>query len=130
MSENQLGRSKPDEILEALALDINNDMLFWRVSSNGLATTITNHNEDREIPQYRQQGLIPGTWLRPFNVTKALAELVLHAFILSEWLPSADTVEFRCEWSGLLERRLSDPDQMGYDAGQIARTNHIMTVSE
>jgi hypothetical protein len=129
--DNTLSRGKTDEILEMSAFPpALRSAEFWRVSPSGLATDVSTHLEDNEQVDHRQNGLHPGKWFCPFYVTRQLAPLVLHASQLSQRFPSAETVEFHCEWSGLLEREISDPDRMGYQSGKIARADQRVTLGE
>ncbi len=130
-SDSRLSKNGTEEILEFLAIDtMINRIGFWRVSPVGLATAISDHVEDRDSERHRAYGLHPGKWFWPFRLTCNLVELVLHASSFGQKFPSAERAEFRCEWSGLLERQISDPEQMGYDSGQIARVDHRITVGE
>jgi hypothetical protein len=130
-SDNTLSRGKTDEILEMVAFPPTLRTLeFWRVSPTGMATDISTHLEDNDVEHHRQNGLQPGKWFCPFYATRQLSQLVLHASQFSQRFPSVETVEFRCEWSGLRDRQISDADHMGYDSGQIARVDHRVTTGE
>lgn len=126
-SDSKIFHKSMEEILEFLSIDTRDRIGFWRVSPVGMATHIDTHFEDREnLPQ----GLHPGKWFWPLRLTHKLVQIVMHAGGLAEKFPSAETVEFRCEWSGLLERSLSDPEVMDCDPGNIARVDHCVTVGE
>ncbi len=81
---------------------------FWRVSPSGLVTNSRPHREDQD--DFSKFGLETGKWFWPFSMTHGLAEIVLHAQLFSELFSSAEVVEFRCEWSGLHDRALADPE--------------------
>jgi hypothetical protein len=64
-------------------------------------------------------------------LTRRLAEIVIHAQVYSQRFASVESVEFRCEWSGLLERELRDPDPtIHWPRGRIARVDHRVTVGQ
>jgi hypothetical protein len=129
-SDERIFRKSKDEILEFLSIDTRDRIGFWRVSPVGMATHISAHVEDREVNAWTQLGLRPGEWFWPLNLTRHLFQLVHHASEFSQKFPTAETVEFRCEWSGLRERMISDPDQLGYQSGKIARVDHRVTIGE
>ncbi len=129
-SDDKIFRKSMDELLEFLSIDTRDRIGFWRVSPVGMATQIGSHLEDKEVPAFSQYGLHPGKWFWPYRLTCNLAELVLHASEFSQKFSSAENVEFRCEWSGLRERKISDPDQMGFESGKVARIDHRITVGE
>jgi len=94
-----------DEILECAA-KIENNPSFWRFSPLAMGTDIRPHWEDIanvEAPKNVR-------WFAPYHFTHHLAEIVLHALVLSEQLKDADNIEFRCEWTGLAERQLAKFD--------------------
>lgn len=130
-SDAKVFRKSMDEILEFLSIDTRDRVGFWRVSPAGLATHIDTHFEDREIPIYAQRGLQPGKWFWPLRLTQNLAGLIFHASEFAQRYPSAETVEFRCEWSGLRERCIGDPDTFEReDPRSVARTGHCITIGE
>jgi hypothetical protein len=129
-SDEQLRRGNTDEILEFLGSpEIMSWTEFWRISPSGFVTNIRPHFEDNQ--EFTQRGLNPGKWFWPFFLTRRLTELVIHAFVYSQRFASAESVEFRCEWSGLLERELDDPDPtIRWPRGAIARVDHRVTVGQ
>lgn len=129
-SDSTIFRKSMDEILEFLSIDTRNRVGFWRVSSAGMATQIATHVEDRPNDVTARCGLYPGKWLSPYQLTRNLAELVLHAGEFSQKLPSATTVEFRTEWSGLRERRIAEPNALDDDPGGISRIDSRTTIGE
>jgi hypothetical protein len=129
-SDGRLARNQSDEILEFTAIDALNRLGFWRVSPLGMATDVSDHREDRENTHFSNSGLEAGTWFWPEKLTQNLAELIFHATFFAEKFPSVERVEFRCEWSGLSDRQLSDPDRMGYRSGKVARVDRRVTTGE
>jgi hypothetical protein len=129
-SDHELARGNTEEILEFCGSpEIMAWNEFWRISPSGLLTNIRPHFEDRE--EFRDRRLEPGKWFWPFFLTRRLAEVVIHANIFRQRFPSAELVEFRCEWSGLLEREISDPDPMiRWRPGEISRVDHRITTGE
>jgi predicted HicB family RNase H-like nuclease len=131
-SDRRLFRGRTEEILECVVLPgMASIAEFWRVSMDGLATDIRQHVEDQ--PDFAARGLEPEKWFSPFFMTRALAELVHHASIFAERFESAELVEFRCEWSGLREREISDADRdvaMTWGQGKIARVGEVATSTE
>src|SRR5258707_11171770 len=105
---------------------------FWRVSMDGLATHVRPFWEDREDMREHSRRE-PGTWFCPFYMVRSLAELTRHARSFAARFPTADTVEFRCEWLGLANREVFDPRQSVVDLwfpGKIARANQRVTVGD
>jgi hypothetical protein len=105
---------------------------FWRVSLEGLATHVRPFWEDREDMREHSKRE-PGTWFCPFYMVRSLAELTRHARAFAARFPTADTVEFRCEWHGLANREVFDPRQSVVDVwfpGKIARANHRVTIGK
>jgi hypothetical protein len=129
-SDDHLERGTTEEILEFIGPpEIMSWVEFWRMSPSGLVTNIRPHFEDNE--EFRQRGLEPGKWFWPFFLTRRLAEFVIHAHVFSQRFASADSVAFRCEWFGLLEREIADPDPMiHWIRGKIARVDHRVTAGE
>lgn len=123
-------QGKPEEILQTVLLPGTATITdFWRVSPRGLATDMEQFFEDQ--PSFAQRGLEPGKWFSPFFMTRSLMELVFHAGIFARRFPSAEALEFRCEWNGLREREVADPDPMvHWLPGKIAQTGEIITVAE
>jgi hypothetical protein len=130
-SDTTLWRGKTEEILEMVAFPpLLSRFEFWRVSPTGLATDISSHFEDDDREDHRQMGLHPGKWFYPSYMTRQITQLVLHASKLSQRFPSAESVEFCCQWSGLLEREISDLDLIGYNSGKIAWVDERVTTGE
>ncbi|MGO8869012.1 MAG: hypothetical protein ACLQME_21195 [Alphaproteobacteria bacterium] len=129
-SDDRLERGKTSEILEFFGPpQIMSQVDFWRISPTGLVSDIRSHFEDRE--DFLKRGLEPGKWFWPFFLTRRLAEVVIHSYVFSQRFASAESVEFRCEWSGLLERVISDPEPMvHWLPGKIARVDHRVTIGE
>jgi hypothetical protein len=61
-----------------------------------------------------------------------IAELVVHAGFLSDRFRTAESVEFRCEWTGLQERELKNLDRFAGDwlHASAARVNGRITECE
>jgi hypothetical protein len=125
-----LVQGKPEEILQTVLLPGTASITdFWRVSPRGLATDVEQFFEDQD--GFAKRGLEPGKWFSPFFMTRSLMELVFHAEVLARRFPSAEALEFRCEWDGLREREIADPDPMvHWLPGHIAQTDEIVTVAE
>lgn len=120
-----------DEILECVALPQNNvsSTELWRLSPMAIASDVRILPEDHE--RVRQVGLEPGKWFSPLFMTRQLYALIQHAYLFSLRLSSVVSVQFQCEWSGLAERELRDPDYMpGEWRGRIARINRRTTRGE
>ena len=128
-SDSDLKRGDLDEVLECFGSPPVIELEFWRVSPAGLATEIRSLREDRgDVPM---QGIETGTSLSPFFLVRDLALFVFHAHHLAKAFPSAGRIEFRCEWSGLLERSLADPHPLrGWKPGNISRTDHRIVTAE
>jgi len=132
-SDTRLRRGSIEEILECGLFpdkaNLRGSTEFWRVSPLGLATHIRPHFEDRE--DFRERNLEPGKWFCPFFLTRDIAELVFHAANFSQRFPSAKAIEFRCEFSGLLEREIGDARPLvHWLPGKIARVDHRITTYE
>ena len=129
-SDSKILRGHSNEILECVALpDVVETIGFWRVSATGLTTDIRPHFEDRK--SFHDSP--PARKFCPFFMTRHLAELVHHAYLLGEKFRTAERVAFRCEWTGLLEREVWDPDpatMMTWLPGKVARTDHCITEAE
>jgi hypothetical protein len=101
---------------------------FWRVSMDGFATHVRPLWEDREnMRDYSKRE--PGTWFWPFYMVRSLAELTRHARALAARFAAADTVEFRCEWHGLVNREIFDP-RLDWFPGKIGRADHRVTTGK
>ena len=129
--DGNLERSKMSEILEcAVTPPVASSLELWRASPAGLVADVRTLDEDDE--RFSQLGLRPGKWFCPFFLTRNLAELVLHAHLFSRRFPVTEAVEFRCEWSGMQERELADPDSTfgHWERGHIARADHRVTIAQ
>ena len=101
---------------------------FWRITPKGFASHICKYHEDQE--HMRKVGE-PGKWFWPYSLIRDLHELVLHAYLLSERFEKAEFVEFRCEWWGLRDRELADPQPgIHWLPGKIAKMDHRVTTGE
>ncbi len=129
-SDSDLKRGATDEVLECFGFPpVLFSLEFWRISGAGFATDIRPLFEDR--PNFVDRGLEPGRWFCPFMAVRDLAVIVYHAQQFAKEFPSAERVEFRCEWSGLLEREIADPDpQHGWLPGKFSRVDHRVTTGE
>jgi hypothetical protein len=129
-SDSELKRGSFDEVLECFGFPpVLLELEFWRVSPVGLATSIGPLQEDCGRPN--QHSLEPGQWLSPFFMVRDLAAFVFHAHYFAKEFPSVERIEFRCEWSGLLERTLADPHPLGrWRPGNISRTDHRIVTGE
>lgn len=116
-----------DEVLECVAsIAVPARIEFWRVSSQAFATHISLHSEDEEYGPASEQ-----IRLSPVYLTRNLADIVLHATVLSDRVKGADAAEFRCEWSGLAGRELVDKsDPLAASAGKVARVDAGLTRGE
>lgn len=105
---------------------------YWRVTPDGRATIVRLYLEDRpDFCTLRKTG--PGTWISLHHLVVVVSEIVTHARLLSREFTSARTVQFRCTWNGLENRRLSDFNQLvavSLYGGYIARTNTRTTSGE
>lgn len=100
---------------------------FWRVSPRGLATIIRGYAED--VPQPNAQPPIkPGTCLSPDVLTQEVAELVFHARAFSRLFAGVRVVTFRCEWWGLADRELFDPDSRWPHKGPALGDHRVATL--
>ena len=83
---------------------------FWRVSPDGMATSVRAYQEDR-LPDWGYAGgSSPGTWFWLRGMAQEIAEMIRHARALAERFEAPETVSFRAEWSGLQGRMLGDPE--------------------
>jgi hypothetical protein len=99
LETNLLGETQ----LEATIPDV------WRITTDGRASVWRPYREDRaRVPHLAAQGLTPGRFLAPRVLIRELYELVTHAKELSKAFPHASSVEFRCTWSGLKNRKIAD----------------------
>ena len=81
----------------------------WRITADGRATIFRPYREDRElIPHLADQGLTPGKFLSPRTLIRDLYEFVTHAKELAKSFLNAQSIEFRCTWTGLEGRRIAD----------------------
>lgn len=102
---------------------------FWRVAPTGAAFDMRLYTEDRE--EFRQQGLEPGKWFSPYFLTRDLEAFAHFAEQLTAKFPAAETIEFRCEWHGLLNRHAAagEPGRF-WPPANISRTDHCITRGE
>lgn len=128
-SDSELKRAGEDILECFVAPPAGQSIEFWRLSPAGLAFDMRPYFEDREA--YRQHGLEPGKWFSPYLLTRDLEVLALFAAELAARFPSAETVEFRCEWSGLLNRYAAagEPNQF-WPPANISRSDHCFTQGE
>jgi hypothetical protein len=128
--DDQLPYGSADEILEfAGDASIMSWLEFWRLSPAGLASNIRPHLEDS--PEFEERALKSGSWFCPYFLTRRLTEIVRHAVTLSRRFASAEAVAFRCQWTGLQDREIADPDpSIRWSPGKIARTGHRVSVVE
>jgi hypothetical protein len=64
-------------------------------------------------------------------MVRSLAELTRHARALAARFAAADTVEFRCEWHGLVNREVFDPRALvDWFPGKIGRADHRVTTGK
>lgn len=96
---------------------------MWRVSADGKATIIRNYWED-DLGFSQGMGLKPGSWFSPNMLVRSLAELVRHARGFSERFDNPTTISFLCEWHGLEDRMLADPQAMWSLRRALTRANH------
>jgi hypothetical protein len=126
-----LTRSIAEEILECVALPEREFQTaeFWRVSPHGLASDVRTFHEDHE--SFKQFGLDSGKWFSPFLMVRSLYSLTQHAYLFSQKFASSTTVQFRCEWMGLLEREIRDPEHTTeWPPGKMARVDGRVTTGE
>jgi len=84
---------------------------YWRITADAHATIIRPYREDRvPVPHLTKEGLRTGMWLSPRVLAREAYELLTHAKELAKFFASAETVEFRCSWYGLKDRRIADFD--------------------
>lgn len=106
-SDKALERGADIEILECFAgPPLISETDFWRASPSGYLTDVRTIFEDHA--DVRQVGMEPGQFLSPVLLSYRLQEVVLHAVLLAMKFSTAQTIEFRCEWTGLKGRGLRD----------------------
>ena len=126
------------DVLEASLLEKMNSNLsvglpdYWRVTPDGRATIIRLYMEDRpDVCAHLKAN--PTTWVSLRDLVATVTEFVTHARLLSKEFSSSRSVQFRCTWSGLENRKLSDFNELVafqlYD-GYISRANMRTTVGE
>jgi hypothetical protein len=81
---------------------------FWRVSADGKAAIVEPYLED-QAERCSQVDKAIGSWINPWFLIQSLAEFVRHAQAMAERFNTSTRVSFRCEWSGILGRRLFVP---------------------
>jgi len=83
---------------------------FWRISKNGLSTIARAYSEDsisvETLKKHTGVERKNGTWLDLSRRIQEVAELVLHSQAMLEHFPSAENIEYLCEYHGLNERLL------------------------
>jgi hypothetical protein len=125
-SDPRLKRGSSIEILECAAQSPTvSEPSLWRISPTGLAAEVRPHFEDVAnvaAPKDVQ-------WFAPYHFTHHIAELVLHALVLSEHIKDAESIEFRCEWTGLGDRQLAAFDHANSFRllGKIAHSDSRVT---
>jgi hypothetical protein len=102
---------------------------FWRVAPAGAAFDMRLYTEDRDA--FRQHGFEPGKWFSPYFLTRDLEVFVHFAELLAARFPAAATIEFRCEWHGLVNRHAAagEPGRF-WPPANISRTDHCITRGE
>jgi hypothetical protein len=105
-------RTNPDldngerEFLEASLTEVPeevNSRSMWRVSGDGFASLIKGWWEDS--PSF---GSLPKAYLSPIWLSTDIASCVLFARAFANSFEAATAVTFRCEWTGLKDRRPFD----------------------
>jgi hypothetical protein len=82
---------------------------FWRITADGRASLVRPYREDRSTQEFlAAKGLRPGSWLAPRELVRDVFELTCHAKELTKFFDHAISVEFRCSWFGLRDRRIGD----------------------
>jgi hypothetical protein len=122
------------EILESAVFpdvaNLGDTVDFWRIAPTGFATHVRTYNEDRDDLR-KQVCKNGGKWFWPYQMIRDLYELVLHGYLLAERLKSAESIEFRCEWWGLRDRKIADAEPgVHWTEGKIAREDHRVTRGE
>jgi len=125
-----LVRNISSEILEMVALPkFVRWPEFWRACPEGLVTDARSYSEDHK--DTRQWNNTLNNWFSPLFMTRRLYALIKHAEFLASKFSSAVSVEFRCEWTGLVGRELRDHDPMAdWLPGKIARVDGRVTSGE
>lgn len=125
-----LPRGISNEILESVALpEAVRRPELWRASPDGLFSDTRGYAED--FITFNDPRLKPGKWFSPLFMTRALYSLIQHAYLFSENYPAGTMIEFRCEWTGLLERELKDHDPMAdWLPGKAAHVDRRITAGE
>lgn len=81
---------------------------LWRLSGDGLATLLRGYFEDRPDTA-AHLGATPRSFISPNWMVRDVAEFVRHARAVASRFRDASAIAFRCEWSGLEGRVISDP---------------------
>jgi hypothetical protein len=126
----KLSRGLSEEILECIATgDLVSISEAWRVSPSGLVSDTRNYYEDQK--RFQELSHLPDKWFCAFFMTCDLFALVHHAYLFSEKFATGQIVQFRCEWSGLLEREIGDPDPLiHWLPGKMSRVDERTTGGE
>jgi hypothetical protein len=122
-------RTTPDlergecEFLEAsLTEDVTSESM-WRISGDGFASLIKGWWEDS--PSFRKE---PQTCLSPLWLSTDVASCVLFARAFANNFEAATAITFRCEWTGLKDRKPFDHNTRvslyGYPAQDERRISH------
>jgi hypothetical protein len=114
-------RGRDDEILECFVAspDVEEGIDLWRVSPGGFAAHVSIHREDERVDSAGS-----GRRFYPNFLSLGLADIVLHACALAQRFQGVESVEFRCEWSGLRERESVGADgRLDRRTGQVARAD-------
>jgi hypothetical protein len=125
--DQNMSQGASNEILESVALpNFVRFPEFWRASPDGLISDVRSHPED--YLNLKIDGEINKRWFSPLFMTRRLYSLIQHAYLFSEKFQSPQFVEFRCEWTGLLDREMRDHEPMvDWGGGKIARVDGRVT---
>jgi hypothetical protein len=112
------------EFLEAsLILEEIGNRSMWRVSGDGFGSLIKGWREDS--PSFRKE---PQSCLSPLWLSTDVASCVLFARAFANNFEAATAVTFRCEWTGLKNRKPFDHDTRvslnGHPAQDEGRISH------
>ena len=126
------------DVFEANLLAKMNDNLsfglpdYWRVTPDGRATIVRLYLEDRpDVCVHRETD--PRTWIGLNSLVGTVTEFVTHARLYAKEFASARSVQFKCTWNGLANRKLSDFDALvafQLYGGLISQANTRTTAGE